>query len=363
MFTRKKRVENHNRAQTRSQLRFVIISPMRIKPTLSLAAAALVLVGCGSSSKSHSSTTTPPTTTPRTAAANPAVPAGALHPPAGLFPQAGGRTLRQLAGVATGAVQFGPATGVFVPGDRRIAFAMNTSAGAFVYAPTALYIARSPDSPAAGPFLAPADPVGVAPQYRSSQNAGPGGIAAIYSTTVPVPHPGTYRILALSRVAKGFVGGTGEIAVARSSPIPDVGQRAPAVATDTLASVHGNRGLLTTRVPPEQMAAVSLTQVLGRRPVALLISTPRLCTSRVCGPVTDVLVSLQHQFAGRIAFIHQEVFVDNQPSKGLRPTLTAFHLETEPWLFTIDRHGVIVDRLEGAFGVNEATRALADALR
>jgi hypothetical protein len=55
--------------------------------------------------------------------------------------------------------------------------------------------------------------------------------------------------------------------------------------------------------------------------------------------------------------------VNNNPELGLRPQLKAFHLETEPWLFTIDRHGVIRARLEGAFGLREARQALEAALR
>jgi hypothetical protein len=97
--------------------------------------------------------------------------------------------------------------------------------------------------------------------------------------------------------------------------------------------------------------------------VALLFSTPALCTSKICGPVTDILVSLQHEFAHQITFIHEEVYADNDPAKGLRPQMQAFHLETEPWLFTVDRRGVIAARLEGAFGVNEARAALEAALR
>src|SRR5579884_3861026 len=203
----------------------------------------------------------------------------------------------------------------------------------------------------------------VAPQYRSRQNEGPGGIQAIYAAQLPLAHPGTVTVLALTHTARGLIGAPGEIAVAASSPIPDVGQRAPAIATDTPASVHGDMALLTTRIPPDDMHSVSLNQVLGKRPVALLFSTPQLCTSRVCGPVTDIAVSLEHEFAGRIAFIHAEVYVDNQPSKGLRPQMKAFHLQTEPWLFAIDRHGVIVARLEGAFGVNELRQALEAAMR
>jgi len=103
--------------------------------------------------------------------------------------------------------------------------------------------------------------------------------------------------------------------------------------------------------------------VLGKRPIALLFSTPQLCVSKVCGPVTDIAVALQHQYGGRVAFIHQEVYVDNQPSQGLRPQLKAFHLQTEPWLFVVNRQGVIIARLEGAFGLTEMGNALQAALR
>ena len=83
----------------------------------------------------------------------------------------------------------------------------------------------------------------------------------------------------------------------------------------------------------------------------------------MCGPVTDVTVQVQHRFGNQVAFIHQEVYVDNQPSKGLRPQLKAFHLRTEPWLFVVNRQGKIVARLEGAFGTNEVTQAIQAALR
>ena len=75
------------------------------------------------------------------------------------------------------------------------------------------------------------------------------------------------------------------------------------------------------------------------------------------------MVQLQHEFGDRIAFIHQEVYVDNMPSRGLRPQLRAFHLQSEPWLFTVNRHGVVAARLEGAFGTGEARQALDAALR
>lgn len=331
--------------------------------------AAVLLAACGSSSPSSStpissatSASSASSTSSGAAAPAPALQA-AERPSTHAFPAARGRSLRRLSQLAGASVALGAATGTFTPGTRRFAFALTDKAGSFLYAPTALYIARTPGAPAQGPFLAPADPMSVTPRYRSRENTGPGGIKAIYATRLPLPRAGTYALLALTQTSRGLVGAPGEVAVAASSPIPDVGQRPPAIATDTLASVNGNTALLTTRHPPEHMAAVSLKQVLGKRPVALLFSTPQLCTSRVCGPVTDVTVAEQPAFADRIAFIHQEVYVDNDPTKGLRPQLQAFHLRTEPWLFAINRHGVIVARLEGAFGTAELRAALLAALR
>ena len=340
-----------------------------MKPRTIVIAAALaaLIAGCGSSSK-HSPSQAASSSTSDTSTSSSPAPAiaelpAAENPTAGQFPAAGGQSLQQLAQHATSSRQLGSATGTFVPGTGRFAFALNASSGAFVYAPTAIYIAPTPNSPATGPILAPADPMTVAPQYRSKQNTGPGGIQAIYSARVPLPHPGTYDVLALTRGPHGLIGSTGEIAVARSSPIPNVGRRPPAISTDTPATFHGNIALVTTRIPPENMHSESFNQVLGKRPVLLLFSTPQLCTSRVCGPVTDIVVSLQQQFAGRIAFIHQEVYANNQPSQGLRPQMKAFHVETEPWLFAINRQGIIAARLEGAYGVNEVRQAIQAALR
>jgi hypothetical protein len=342
-----------------------LTQPTRRAVPLLVLLAGLAVSACGSSSSHSTSTGSTSATTSSAPAPPPAVAelGPAEQPHAAQFPAASGKTLQQLASGVQQAAQLGAATGTFTPGTRRFAFALTTKAGAFVYAPTALYIARSPNRPAQGPYLAPADPLGVPAADRSRQNAGPGGIQAIYAANLKLPSKGTYTVLALSRTSGGLVGAPGEIAVAASSPIPDVGQRPPAIATDTPASAHGNTALLTTRVPPDDMNAVSFKDVLGKRPIALLFSTPQLCISKVCGPVTDIAVDLEHRFGHKIAFIHEEVYADNQPSHGLRSQLKAFHLQTEPWLFTIDRHGRIAARLEGSFGLNAFTAALQAALR
>jgi hypothetical protein len=364
-----------NVRQSRSrQVRVVRDSRTRARARAGAAAlvAAATLAGCGSSSSPSKTASQPAATSAATtsSSAQGSAPAPAVadlsaaeHPRGSQFPAVHGKSLKDLGALAKSSVELGAATGTFTPGTQRFAFALTTNAGNFVYAPTAIYIASSPGAPAEGPFVAPADPMTVQSQYRSKQNAGPGGIQAIYAASVPVRKAGTYFVLALTKGPGGMIGATGELAAAPSSKIPAVGDRPPDIATDTAATVHGDEKLLTTRLPPESMASASLDQILGKKPVALLFSTPQLCISRVCGPVTDVAVQVQHRFGDKVTFIHEEVYVDNQPSKGLRPQLKAFHLRTEPWLFVMNRQGTIVARLEGAFGTNEVTRAVQTALR
>lgn len=346
--------------------------------TLALA-LALASAGCGATSTGTSSTARARTTVaPAASSTEPAQPVSdstpvsrtavdelpaAQRPLRRQFPAVAGRSLRQVAAAAHSSVQLTAATQLYTPGVDRFAFGLSDRSNAFVYAPSAVYVAAtSPNAPAAGPFLAPADPMRIAARYRSAQ-ADPDAVKAVYAAQLPLPHAGVYAVLVLTRTARGLVGSSSEIAVASSSPIPGVGQQSPSIATDTLASVHGDVKLLTTRIPPDDMHAVSLDEVLGKRPVALLFSTPALCVSRVCGPVTDIMFALEHEVGGRMAFIHEEVYVGDDPSKGLRPELKAFHLHTEPWLYTIDANGRIVSRLEGAFGVREARAAIQAALR
>lgn len=254
-------------------------------------------------------------------------------------------------------------TSTYVPGTRRVAFGVIAPGGSVLYGPTALYVADTAGGPARGPYMASADSLRVPAAYRATDQDDDGGLRAIYHAQVPFPRAGSYQVLALTRTRKHTLAAFTRIVVAASSPIPDVGQRAPSVATPTPASVGGDVSLLTTRVPPESMHALSLDAVLGRRPVALLFSSPAFCGSQACDAVTDVAVYVQHEFGGRVVFIHSELYRDNDPAGPMQPALTAFHLHSEPWLFTVDRRGRIAARLEGTFGVEEFRAAVRAALR
>lgn len=279
------------------------------------------------------------------------------------FPATGGRTLQEIADTVLAGPQVGLATSVFTPGENRLAFGLIDKGNALVYGPTALYVARTPQARARGPFPAPAGSLLVEPPFRSRTAAEEDdAVAAIYAAQVPLDRPGRYAVLAVSRAERGLIGAAAQIQVRRSSPIPAVGERAPRVDTDTLASAGGNIEAIETRVPPDDMHQVNFADEVGKRPIALLMATPALCQTRVCGPVTDIAAQLQREFGDRVAFIHQEVYVDNEVASGLRPPLQAFRLRTEPWLFTVDRRGRVAARLEGSFSIEEFRAAVKAAL-
>ena len=289
----------------------------------------------------------------------------AERPRRGDFPAVRGRTLGDLAASVSASGQLGLASSTLVPRTERVAFGVLGPDKHFLYGPTALYVTSRSGAPAQGPFLAPADStVARAPFLSKTSAADTADIKAIYETQVRFQRPGRYGVLAVTKVASGrLVGATGTLTVKRSSPIPDVGERPPRISTDTVASAGGDLTKIDTRVPPDDMHKVNFKGVIGRRPVALLFATPALCQSRTCGPVTDLTLQVKSQYGKRMTFIHEEIYVKNNPDNGLRPQLHAFHLETEPWLFTFDRHGRVAARLEGSFGISAIRRAVQAALK
>jgi hypothetical protein len=281
------------------------------------------------------------------------------------FPAAGGKTLQEVAEEVRGGgtVEAGLATSVFTVGDNRLAFGVIDDQGQFVYGKTAVYVAPTPEDPAEGPFLAPADVLVTEGRYRSRQAAEESDpFAAVYAADVPFEKQGTWSILTVTLGEGGLVAAPAQVEVKGEDAIPAVGERAPRVATDTLETASGNIEAIDTRVPPSDMHERSFDEVLGEKPVALLFATPQLCQSRVCGPVTDVALQLRSEYGDRMEFIHQEVYVDNDPQKGLREPLNEFRLPTEPWLFVVDAKGRVTARLEGSFGLGAFEDAIKTAL-
>jgi hypothetical protein len=292
----------------------------------------------------------------------------AATPDESIFPASQGKTLEQVAEEVRGggATEVGLASSVFTTGGKnRLAFGVIDDQGQFVYGETAVYVAPTPQEPAKGPFVAPADVLVTEGRYRSKQAATEADpFAAVYQAQIPLNRKGTWSILTVTREGNTWLAAPAQIKVTtpKADPIPAVGEPAPKVATDTMETAGGDVENIDTRVPPSDMHARSFEDVVGSKPVALLFATPQLCQSRVCGPVVDVALQLRAKYGDQVEFIHQEVYNENDPEKGLRDPLNAFKLPTEPWLFVVGADGKVTARLEGSFGLTAFEDAIKTAL-
>ena len=123
----------------------------------------------------------------------------------------------------------------------------------------------------------------------------------------------------------------------------------------------GDLTQIDTRIPPSTMHDVDYADVVGKEPVMLMFATPALCQSRVCGPVVDVAEQVKRDRPDDAAYVHMEIWNQNDPNKGARPQVLDYNLRSEPWTFVINSDGTVSSRIEGAFSVDELNQALDQA--
>ena len=282
------------------------------------------------------------------------------------FPKPAGRSLAELRGMLPGA-KAGPVLATAVselePGTNRFGFGLfDRARSQLAEATVAVYVAPVGGGKARGPFPARYESLATDAEFRSAGvEKDKDAAKSVYVADLRFRKPGRYEVLGVVRLDDRFVMATpagGPLTVRANGKVPKVGESAPKVSTPTKASVSGNLSSIDTRVPPSTMHDEDFADVVSKKPVVLLFATPALCQSRVCGPVVDIAEQVKARGARGAAFIHQEIYRDNEVSKGLRPQVVKWNLQSEPWLFVIDENGRIRSRIEGPFSVDELERAL-----
>jgi hypothetical protein len=290
-------------------------------------------------------------------------------PPATEFPAAKGETIDSLlknSGAKPSKLVVAPAAAGFELGPNRYPFGVFTLGNEQVDdADVALYFAKDSSAPVQGPLPAEVSSLETKPAYRAAGSEGPGEAQTVYVVPeVNFDRDGPWLAIAMLKGANGLEATrpTQSPVVGQFPDIPEIGDKAPMIHTPTAEDVGGDLAKIDTRVPPDQMHAVDFADAVGKKPVVVVFATPALCQSRVCGPVVDEVQQVADKYGDEADFIHMEVYNDNDANKGVRPQLTAFGLETEPWTFLIDKNGIVRDRIEGAYGVSELEQAMKKIL-
>jgi hypothetical protein len=324
----------------------VRIPPTRAAPLFAavILVATAAIAGCGGDDETSSET-------------QPA-------PEASAFPSPEGRSIDELMAEypVDDNLVIAPSATAYTLGENRFGFGVFTVDHTQIGdAEVALYAAPASGGAAEGPYPARVESLETDAAFTAQTTSGdPDAAKDVYVTDVDLDKPGEWRLIALVRNDDGdFSSATlaGPVVVRRTDPVPAVGEKAPVIHTPTVDEV-GNVEQIDTRIPPDTMHNVDFADVVGEKPVVLLFATPALCQSRVCGPVVDIAEQAKNERPDDAAYIHMEIWNENNPQAGARPQVRAYHLRTEPWLFVIDEQGRVSTRIEGAFSAGELNQAL-----
>jgi peroxiredoxin len=112
------------------------------------------------------------------------------------------------------------------------------------------------------------------------------------------------------------------------------GERAPSLATKTLADVGGDVSRITTyRQPDVRMYQYSLDKALAAgKPIVLEFATPGHCT--VCDEQLQMLKAMLEKYQTQALFLHMDQYQNPQAFR-------AYGVMGDPWTFVIDKDGIV----------------------
>lgn len=202
------------------------------------------------------------------------------------------------------------------------------------------------------------------------------GERGIYVVDVDFPSAGDW-VAAVSASGGGITPGTVETQFQvhqEGSAIP-LGGRAPAAKTTTLSDVDGDVKQLSTDPSPDPaFYATSVDAALAsHEPFVLVFATPAFCASAQCGPTLDGVKAVAQGEPG-VTFINVEPYRLAFTDGRLQPVLDAngqlqivdavkaWGIVSEPWVFVVDRDGIVRGSFEGVLSPEELKAAI-DAVK
>lgn len=154
--------------------------------------------------------------------------------------------------------------------------------------------------------------------------------------------------------------------------VPAVGDPAPATthavagAPDVPSVAIDSRAADGT-IPDPELHRVTIADALAAgRPLTVVITTPAFCESRLCGPVTDAVAAVAGRHRDRMDFVHLEVYADLDEQR-ISPAAAEWILRdgaegNEPWVFVINRDGIIRHRFDNIANEDQIEAAVAEVL-
>ena len=177
----------------------------------------------------------------------------------------------------------------------------------------------------------------------------------LYGAQTSFDRAGFWEVEATATVGGKARSGKGAFAVNPTHAVPGPGDQALATENHTLTTPDVPRPAIDSRagsgeIPDPDLHRTTIAASLAaNRPVVAVFATPVYCTSRFCGPITDLVDELAHQYADRADFVHVEIWRDFQ-AKTVNRSAAEWVLRddqlNEPWVFVIGADGRITARFD-----------------
>jgi len=188
-------------------------------------------------------------------------------------------------------------------------------------------------------------------------------VQGIYAAPVTFAHPGSWGLEIRAQQGDGpIVAARLSINVLKVARTPMRGTPAPRSRNLIASDVSDLRQIDSSEPPDPRLHQTRIADAIAQgRPQVIVFATPKFCTSRVCGPVVDVVRTLLPAYGDRVVFIHQEIWQAGPPQQ-FSPTVQEWNLQTEPWIFVVDSQGIIRAKFEGLTTRHELEEALKHML-
>lgn len=189
-------------------------------------------------------------------------------------------------------------------------------------------------------------------------------VRGLYVSQLSFARPGDWGVELLVSQANGaFEPVRLAVTVLDASATPAVGSPAPQSRNLIARDVKDLRQIDTSPRPDPRLHQARIADAIAQgKPQLIVFATPQFCTSRMCGPVIDIVRALLPAYGKRVAFTHQEIWQDFAEKK-IFPTVEEWRLFTEPWIFVVDGRGIIRAKFEGLVTAHELEEALQQVLR
>ena len=199
----------------------------------------------------------------------------------------------------------------------------------------------------------------------------PGGAAGVYRASLNFDRAGDWGLGVTATLPDGSGLNVGaRITVKQTSSTPAIGSPAPQSESKTASDAPQLTDITTDPKPDPDLYQMSIADAIDRsEPLLVTFATPAYCRTATCGPQMSIVKQFQERYAGRMNFIHVEIY-DNPAEireEGISvartaPALAEWGLPSEPWTFVIDDAGIVRAKYEGFVDSDELEIAIAEVL-